>query len=118
MAGDKVSRRLVKFWWVVAFVVGAGLGTVSTVIVGPRNAIWLITSFGVIVGAVVAVVELGGERPDYVNRALSRPWFGPPRSSGRGKPSAHKPKDKPHGRRGQLHAISGKKTADPPSHGS
>ncbi|MGH7916659.1 MAG: hypothetical protein ACREQE_04260 [Candidatus Binataceae bacterium] len=117
MAGDNVSRRLIRFWWVVAFVFGAVLGTVSTVVVGPRNAIWMITTFGLIAGAVVAVVELGGERPAYVNRALSRPWFTPARA--RIKPAQHKPtKDKPPARRGQLHAVTGKKIADPPSRGS
>ncbi|MGH8014435.1 MAG: hypothetical protein ACREQ4_18250 [Candidatus Binataceae bacterium] len=117
MAGDNVSRRLIKFWWVVAFVVGAGLGTVSTVVVGPRNAIWLIATFGIIAGAVVAVVELGGERPAYVNRALSRTWFTPSRAQL--KVSQHKPpKDKPSARRGQLHAVTGKGTADPPSRSS
>ncbi|MGH7931543.1 MAG: hypothetical protein ACREQN_00095 [Candidatus Binataceae bacterium] len=117
MAGDNRSRRLVKFWWVLAFVLGAVLGTIVGSLLGLRNTIVMVASVGVIAAVAVATVELGLEPPQRVVRSIVPAWRKPlhPLSTGT---AAKPPKGKAEARRGQLHAISGRKIADPPSHRS
>jgi hypothetical protein len=115
MAGDYGSRRFVKLWWVMAFMAGVAVGAVAIVVLGTADTIWGLVGFGLPITGMVAALEwFGGRRPS--GRIPRHQWRRSPRMAA---PQMHKTgKSNPTPRRGQLHAITGRKTAEPPSSGS
>ena len=108
MTGDKGSRRLIKFWWALFATTGALGGASSVVFFGSFRAIWGILGIGLPISAAIAVLEWRAER----RSAVRRPWAeAKPNSSASRR--AYTNKQPP--RRGQLHAISRRKTIEPPS---
>jgi hypothetical protein len=111
MIGDKSSGRLVKFWWVLYATIGAAGGAYTASFFGLYNTIWGLIGVGLPLGAAVAVIEWRAEgRGIAVRKSWSevKPGQSAPRRSYGYKPTP---------RRGQLHAITRRKTADPPSSG-
>ena len=112
MSGDKGSRGLVKFWWVLAAIVGAGAGAAAATTQGLSSTIWAIAGVGIPILAIVGVLEWTADRPTRSTRprwrAARRPAVQAPQ---RGYGSKLAP------RRAQLHAITGRKAAEPPSSG-
>src|ERR1700726_214566 len=116
MAGDDGSRRFVRFWWVLAFIVGASAGAFSVTLIGIPYTAWGLVGFGVPIATAVGVLEWFGERRLLGPRARNG-WPKPVRMDfAPGRQKSGKPKSTP--RRGQLRAITGRKTADPPSSGA
>ncbi len=115
MTGDKSSRRLVKFWWVLFATVGAATGATAVSLFGLTTTVWSILGVGLPIGAAIGYIEW---RADGRLLAARKPW---PEAKHRQPPPhrAHGYKAPP--RRGQLHAITRRKTADktaePPSSG-
>jgi hypothetical protein len=117
MAGDGGSRRFVRFWWVLAFILGASAGAFSVTLIGIPYTAWGLVGFGVPIATAIGFLEWFGERrllrPHRTHNRLRKPTrmdFALAR---------HKTvKPKPAPRRGQLRAITGRKTADPPSSGA
>jgi hypothetical protein len=112
MVGDKGSRRLVKFWWVLSATIGAAIGACAASFFGLYDAIWGLIGVGLPIGVAIGIIEW---RADSRAIATRKSWpevktghTGPRRAYG------HKPTP----RRGQLHAISRRKTAEPPSSGA
>ena len=110
MTGDKSSRRLAKFWWVLFATVGAAGGATAASYFGLTNTIWGILGFGLPLGAALGVIEWRTDRPP----AVRKPW---PAANNRQPPPRRADGRKPPPRRGQLHAIKRRKTAEPPSSG-
>jgi hypothetical protein len=118
MAGDKRSRRFVKFRWVFAFMLGGAAGAVSTNLVGFPETIWGVIGLGIPVAAGAAMLEwFGDRRLSWPPRQGNNRWRRPVRKK-LGMPTHQTRKEKPLARRGRLHAIAGHKTADPPSSGA
>jgi hypothetical protein len=118
MARDKGFRRLDKFWWVLAFTLGTAAGALSLNFLRAENTFWAILFLAAIAGA-VAIFEQFGDRRSRSTRAPSNPA----RWGGRGLPNHPLPARKQTAvkrpaHRAQLHAISGKKNAEPPSSGT
>jgi hypothetical protein len=115
MAGGNGSRRFVRFWLVIAFLAGATAGAVSVTLAGIPNTVWALAGFGVPIATVIGVLEWFGDRRFVGPRQPHSRWRRPMRTI----PPTQKPrKPKPITRRGQLHAINGRKAADPPSSGA
>ena len=113
MAGNDGSRRFVRVWWVLAFVAGVPVGALSVVAFGLPDTIWGIVGFGLPVVGMVAALEWFGRRTRETTLLCSSQWRRVPRMEIQ---QSRKPaKPRPTQRRGQLHAITGRKTADPPS---
>jgi hypothetical protein len=116
MAGDKGSRRFVRFWWVLAFTLGAIAGAGSLMLAGLQYTAWWIVGVCGTLMAVTAIFESYGDGHPILPRAARRRWHPPIQRHqppiGRG---SAKPKDPV--RRGRLRAINGKKIAEPPSGG-
>jgi len=118
MARDKGSRPLLKFWCVLAFTVGAAAGALSLEFLQPQSTVWLIVFLGAISAAVAIFEQFGDPR----GRNLRPPIY-PPRWSGRHQANLPMPPHKQASgkhppRRARLHAITGKKNAEPPSSGA
>ncbi len=118
MARDKGSRRLYKFWWVLAFTLGTAAGALSLNFLHAENTLWITLFLAAIAGAVAIFEQFGVPR----GRG-SRAPVSPARWGGRGLPNHPLPARKQTAvkrpaRRAQLHAISGKKNAEPPSSGT
>jgi len=118
MARDKGSRRLSKFWWVFTFTLGTAGGAISSEFLHAQNTFWIILFLGAVAGAVAIFEQFGDQRGRGARAPLSAP-----RWSGRSLPnhplSPHKQAvGKRPARRAQLHAITGKKNAEPPSSGT
>lgn len=118
MARDKDSGRLLKFWFVLAFTFGTAAGALSLEFLHAQGTFWIILFFSVIAGAVAIFEEFGEPR----SRNLRDP-INPLRWGRRGQPlhpvTPRKPTNGKHpARRAQLHAITGKKNAEPPSSGT
>ena len=113
MSGDKRSTPLVKFWWVLAATLGAAAGAISAGLWGLGNAFWGILGVGVPIALAVGFVERSG--PGRRGPGASR---GP--RVGRHEPAPRRRHEgyKSFSRRGKLHAITGRKSAEPPSSGS
>jgi hypothetical protein len=114
MAGDKGSRRFVKDWWVIAaLMLGAAFGALAGNAIGVYLTLWVVIGVGVPLLAVSVMFAHLEER-----RRMTRPLRCTPRKApGSSVPSSKVSlKGKPTGTRGQLRAISGKKTT--PSTGS
>lgn len=112
MSGEKRGPRLEKFWWVLASIVGATAGTVSTVLFGSFNTLVGIIGIGIPVGLALLALEwsTGSRRSvQRKSRPETRPSGQPLRRAG----GAKSPQ-----RRGQLHAITGRKSSDPPVSGT
>ena len=115
MAGDEDSRRFVVLWWVVAFMAGVPTGVLAVTFFGVTDTIWGLAGFGVPIAGVIAALEWFGQRHRGV-RTGRRQWRRSPRA---GATPAHKAsKGRPPLGRGQLYAVTGRKTAEPPSSSS
>src|ERR1700736_6131575 len=103
MIGDKGSARLVKFWWVLASMIGATAGAISVSCFGISNTIWGIAGVGLPIGAAIGYIEWCADRRPAGGR---RQW-----SEVRLRPSASQRSHsyKENRRRGQLHAFTGRK---------
>jgi hypothetical protein len=117
MARDKVSRRLSKFWWALAFTLGVAGGALSLEYLHAQNTFWVILFLAAISGAVAIFEQFGAPSGSGLRAPLN-----PPRWNGRGLANhsspAHKQTVGKHSRRrAQLHAISRKKSGEPPSAG-
>lgn len=110
MSGDKRSARLVKFWWVLAATIGAAVGALSDKVWGLAYCFWAIAGIGIPIALAVAFVERSGPH----GRA-------PRTTRGAGlrmhQPAGLRRRDQFKGfpRRAKLHAIVGRKRAEPPS---
>lgn len=114
MASGKGRRQLVGFWWVLAFMLGAAAGALSSNLVGMPYTAWWIVGFCGSAALVVGIVEWFGQgRQAGSSRSATR-WR-PPARTKLSQPPQRISREKGSGRRGQLHAINGRKTADPPS---
>jgi hypothetical protein len=111
MTGDKSFRRLVKFWWVLFATVGAAGGAIIVSFCGLANTIWGILGVGLPLGAALGVIEW---RADRRPAAVRKVW---PETKNHQPPPRRSFGYKPPPRRGQLHAITRRKTAEPPSSG-
>jgi hypothetical protein len=115
MAGDEGSRRFVMLWWVLAFMAGIPAGVLAVTFFGVTDTIWGLAGFGVPIVGVIAALEWFGQR-----RRGPRPqrhqWRRLPRATNA--PARKMTKSRPTVGRGQLHAITGRKTAEPPSSSS
>jgi hypothetical protein len=116
MAGDHDSRRFVQFRWVIAFALGIAAGTLSTTLFGITDTLWALAGCFAVGGA-LGVFEWLGQARLLGPRQPHAGWRHPVRMSFT-PPQRKLPKSKPPPRRGQLHAIRGRKAADPPSSGS
>jgi hypothetical protein len=115
MAGDEGSRRFVVLWLVIAFMAGIPTGVLAVMFFGVTDTIWGLAGFGVPIVGVIAALEWFGQRHRGV-RAPRIQWRRPPRANAM--PRHKATKGRPALGRGQLHAIRGRKTADPPSSSS
>jgi hypothetical protein len=111
MAGDNGSRRLVKFWWVLFATIGATGGAVAASFCGLNNTIWGILGLGLPIGAAFVVIE---SRATHRTPMARKAW---PDTKYRQTPPRRSYGYKVPPRRGQLHAITRRKTAEPPSSG-
>lgn len=108
MSGGKSSPRLVRFWWVLAAMLGAAAGAAAVVALGLTTTLWAIVGVGLPLAGMVGYLEwsdAGRARPSWKSTA-HRPLTATPRGHN------YKP---PIRRRGQLHAITRRKTVEPPS---
>jgi hypothetical protein len=115
MAGDEGSRRFVVLWWVIAFLAGIPTGALVVTFFGVTDTIWGLAGFGVPIAGVIAALEWFGQRHRSARTSRGQ-WRRPPR--GTAIPTRKAGKGRPSPKRGQLHAITGRKTADPPSSSS
>ena len=120
MAGDKGSRRFVRDWWMLAaFMLGAVLGGLASNAIGIYLTLWVVIGVGV---PLLAVSVMFAHLEERRRMTTARPVRRTPRETSviaSSVPSLKVSlKGKPAGTRGQLRAISGKKTDDPPSTGS
>jgi hypothetical protein len=115
MAGDEGSRRFVVLWWVIAFMAGIPTGVLAVAFFGVTDTIWGLAGFGIPIAGVIAALEWFGHRNRGV-RTPRRQWRQPPRTNVM--PARKATKGRPPLGRGQLRAITGRKTADPPSSSS
>jgi len=116
MAGDNSSRAFVNFWWILALTLCAVAGAFSADIVGLSGAVWGIVGLGVPIAAAAGLLGWfsarrlrGTNSSQNRKRRPLRRDFKPPPLKGQ--------KSKAPVRHGQLYAIRGNKTADPPSSG-
>ena len=117
MARGKGRRQLVGFWWVLAFMLGSIAGAVSANLIGISYTTWWIVGFCGSAAVVVALAELFGESRD--TRPGPRARWRPTAKTKLVQPVQRSSQEKAaRGRRGQLHAITGRKMADPPSSGA
>ncbi len=115
MAGDEGSRRFVVLWWVLAFMGGIPVGALSVSYFGVTDTIWGLAGFGVPLAGVIAALEWFGQR-HRGTRSSRNQWRRPPRTTML--PTRNATRGRPAPGRGQLHAITGRKTAEPPSSSS
>lgn len=115
MAGDEGSRRFVVLWWVLAFMAGIPTGVLSVTYFGVTDTIWGLAGFGVPITGVIAALEWFGQR-HRGRRTPRHQWRRPPRANTA--PARKATKGRPSLGRGQLRAITGRKTAEPPSSSS
>ena len=118
MAGDKGSRRFVKDWWVIAaLMLGAAFGALAGNAIGVYLTLWVVIGVGV---PLLAVSVMFSHLEQRRRMTTAQPLRRAPRktaATGSSMPSSKVSfKGKPTGTRGQLRAISGKKTT--PSTGS
>jgi hypothetical protein len=115
MAGDEGSRRFVVLWWALAFMAGIPTGVLAVNYFGMTDTIWGLAGFGVPIVGVIAALEWFGQRHRGV-RTPRQQWRRRPRANT--VPARKTIKGRPPPGRGQLHAITGRKTAEPPSSSS
>jgi hypothetical protein len=116
MAGEHGSRQFVRVRWAIAFTLGIAAGTLSTTLFGLTGTLWALAGGSAVALAVGLFEWFGHERllgPRRPNPRLQRPvrvnFAARPRKTIERKPPL---------RRGQLYAITGRKTVDPPSSGT
>ncbi len=116
MAGGKGRQQLVGFWWVLAFMLGAAAGALSSSLIGISYTAWWVVGFCGSAAVVVGIAEWLGQnrRAGSSPVRMRRPFMRTNLTQPSQKDSQHKTST----RRGQLHAISGRKMVDPPSSGA
>jgi len=107
MASDNNSRAFINFWWILALTLCAVAGAFSADTVGLSGAVWGIVGLGVPIAAARRVRGTKSSQ-NYKRRPLRRDFRAPPLKGQKAKAPV---------RHGQLYAIRGNKTADPPSSG-
>lgn len=115
MTRDNGSRRLVKFWSALAFTIGVAAGAIALTYLQAQRTLWLVGFLGAVAGALAIYEQFGETRAG--GRGTYKHWQTRGRTSFPSAPRKDS-KTKPPTRRGQLRAINGKKTADPPSSGA
>jgi hypothetical protein len=118
MARDKGSRRLFKFWWVLAFTLGTAGGALSSEFLHAQNTFWIVLFLGAISGAVAIFEQFGDSRVHKSRSPLNTPRWGGRNLANHSSSSQKHATGKRPARRAQLHAITGKKNAEPPSSGT
>ncbi|MGH7841819.1 MAG: hypothetical protein ACRETH_00260 [Steroidobacteraceae bacterium] len=110
MSGDKRSQGLVKFWWVLAAMLGAAAGAAAEAIGGATETAWGIVGIGLSLALAVGYLE----RPARPGRGGGIPRW--PRA---GMHAQHRHPEPAKGvpRRAKLHAVSGRKRGEPPNSG-
>jgi len=117
MAGDNGSRRFIKVWWAFAFTLGAITGAVAVTFAGIADTMWAIAGLGVPITATFALLEWLTVRRAAPGRPVPHGWRQAMRvNSGQSPQKSAKGKLAP--RRGQLRAIAGRKSGEPPSSGA
>ena len=111
MAGDEGSRRFVVLWLVLAFMAGIPTGVLAVTYFGVTDTIWVLAGFGVPLAGVIGVLEWFGRR-HRGTRGPRPQWRRPPGANTT--PSRKSLKGRAPLGRGQLRAITGRKTAEPP----
>jgi uncharacterized membrane protein YfcA len=115
MARDKGSQRLFKFWFASAFTCGIAVGAFSLAYLRAQGTLWIVLFFGAIAGA-IAIFEQFGKPHGHNLRTPAKPSRWSRRTQPFHPVTPRKPVNtKPAARRAQLHAITGKKSAEPPS---
>lgn len=115
MARDKGSRRLFIFWVASAFSGGIAVGAFSLANLHAQGTLWIVLFFAAISGA-IAIFEQFGKPRSHNLRTPSKPSRWARRTQPFHPATPRKPVSrKPPARRAQLHAITGKKSAEPPS---
>jgi hypothetical protein len=117
MAGDGGSRRFLKLGLVLAFMMGVAAGALSATLAGIPETLWAIAFCGA-VAAAVGMYEWFGEARTPAIRFKPTRWGRPRRRNFALAPQRKVPKVKAAPRRGQLHAITGRKAAEPPNSGA
>jgi hypothetical protein len=116
MAYDNGSWRSTKLWWVLAiFMLGAAAGALSVNFAGLYSTFWWIIGLCGSLLAVSLFFERLHERRQPGAGPTRNPWRKAVGLNFSTTSRKDAQKEKPVGRRGQLHAITGRKTADPPS---
>jgi hypothetical protein len=111
MAGDKGSQGLIKFWWVLAAMLGAAVGAAAESLWGSVNTLGAIVGIGLSLALAVGYLE----RPIGSGRTTPR-W---PRTRSRQPlPRRRTESAKDPARRAKLHAVNGRKRGDPPVSGT
>jgi hypothetical protein len=113
MSGEKSGPRVEKFWWLLTSIAGAVAGSVSTAIFGTFNTLLGIVGIAIPAGLALLAFEwsTGGRRGGGRKaRAEVRHSNQAPRRVAGAKTSTP--------RRGQLHAITGRKSSEPPASGT
>jgi hypothetical protein len=118
MARDKGSRRLAKFWWVLAFTLGTAGGALSLEFLHAENTLWFILFLSAIAGAVAIFEQFGAPHSRGLRAQINSPRWGGRSLANHPLPPRKQTNGKRPGRRAQLHAITGKKNAEPPSSGT
>jgi hypothetical protein len=118
MARQTGSRRLFKFWLVLAFTLGTLGGAIASEFLHVQNTFWIILFLGAVTGAVAIFEQFGDPRGLAQRPAINPPRWGGHGLSGHKLPPRTQVNHKHPARRAQLHAITGKKNAEPPSSGT
>jgi hypothetical protein len=118
MARETGSRRLFKFWLVLAFTLGAAGGAASSEFLHAQITFWFILFFGAITGAIAIFEQFGDPRGRSQSLPMNSPRWGGRSLSNQPPPPRTQVNGKRPARRAQLHAITGKKNAEPPSSGT
>jgi hypothetical protein len=116
MAGEKHTRRFVKFWRVLALMSGAVTGAFSVHFFGLAQTLWWIIGGGIAIAAAAGIFEWFDDRRWPGPRLVRNGWGKAGWSNRAGEPRKP-PVGKPR-RRAQLHAIAGRKSGEPPSSGA
>jgi hypothetical protein len=76
MARDKGSRRLLKFWFVLAFTFGTITGALALKYLHAQGTLWIVLFFGAIAGAVAIFEQFGEPRGRKLRTPVSPSRWG------------------------------------------
>lgn len=118
MARDKGSRRLSRFWWALAFTLGAAAGALSLEFLHAQDTFWTILFLSAITVAIAIFEQFGAPRGGSLRSPSNSSRWGGRSVANHPIPARKQTAGKAPRRRAQLHAITGKKTVEPPSSSS